>query len=158
MNPACHNWKKMPPANKTWPAFKAFFVEAMEDLDDEATAQDAGHHAANCAVTEDDAKIADASANLAKATVANPETMTANNASLLTIQKELAEERKHNNNLQQQLIQLMGQLAAPSQQKNFQRQQGGGWWRKSHRTRWHTCQDQRQLLLDAWLPNCRPTC
>jgi len=121
-------WLKKPQVEHAWANCKTHFAEAAEFINKDITAQETGCHAANNAefATDQQMQIAEALAQLAQATVADREALQANNASLVTVQQQLADERRRSNELQQQLTTLMATLGNTNQgnnQRNNGRQQ-----------------------------------
>jgi hypothetical protein len=75
-------WKRLPEANRTWPAFKLFMVERqIENQAHSTTARGAGYHAANAALLEKEREnyynAAEALSNLATATASDRSALAA---------------------------------------------------------------------------------
>jgi hypothetical protein len=69
---ACRKWKRIPPLNQNWAAFKHHFaIAAQENREDQTSGQEGGYHSANSAMEEFQTETTEAFANLASATAAN---------------------------------------------------------------------------------------
>ena len=118
-NEDCKEWLRKPQVQKTWPNFKVHFTNASEFHNEATTSRSAGYQGAHN-VTTDDIDLRETLARLAEATIADRETIAANNAQLQTLQQDLATERQRATDLHTQMLQcLQGQANAATQQIPF---------------------------------------
>jgi hypothetical protein len=88
---ACREWRRQPPAYKTWANFKTDFAEAHLDLRlAQGTTQEGGYHGVNNAMDSFVTETADAFANLATVTASDHQMLADLTASKKELTKQIA--------------------------------------------------------------------
>jgi hypothetical protein len=88
---ACREWRRQPPAYKTWANFKTGFAEAHLDLRlAQGTTQEGGYHGANNVMDSFVTETANALANLATATASDRQMLADLTASNKELTKQIA--------------------------------------------------------------------